>query len=225
LDLAHPRRFAPFDRAPVFFPSGGVAMRTPIRILSLLLGAAVLAAPAPAPAVTAEAIGAQTLRLATGEVVELSGIRAPDARDSGHAHAREYLAFLIRDQELQIERSEDVRDEDGVMRRSVWVRRSVERDLVNREMVQAGYGAAYVTRASDPEALSLVEAEIDARQHRRGLWGTIGVPQWLIGNIRSRIFHTPACPTLPLLRHVIPFESRDQAIRCYYRPCRLCLPF
>jgi endonuclease YncB( thermonuclease family) len=200
-------------------------MRRPVRILSMLLWGAVLAVPVPAPAMTAEAIGAQTLRLATGEEVELGGIRVPELRHTGHTHAQEYLAFIVQNRDLRIERHEEMRDERGRLRRYVWIRRTGEDGQVNQQMVRAGYAAADVTRASDPDASSLIEAEIDARQHRRGLWATLDVPEWLIGNIRSRIFHAPDCPTLPTVRHAIRFESRDQAVRCYYRPCPLCLPF
>jgi endonuclease YncB( thermonuclease family) len=204
---------------------------TSIRTLTTLLCVAALAAVASAWAVTGEAIGPQTIRLDTGEEadgplpVDLGGIRAPDLRDTGSAHAQEYLAFLLQGRSLSLERYEEILDEGGRRKRHVWLRRVAEGDLVNREMVRAGYAAAYVTRARDPEAEPLIQAEIEARQQRRGLWATTGQPERYIGSIRSRIFHTPACQTLPTLRHVIPFETRDQAIRCYYRPCRICLPF
>lgn len=191
-------------------------------VLFCLAAAAVVAV---RPAAAAQATGPQSLRLDTGEEVELAGIRAPGPRDTGGAHAQEYLAFLIRERVLRIERSDEKDEEGGGLRPFVWARRGGQRSLLNREMVLGGYAAAYVTHAGDPEAESLIQAEIEARAQRRGLWAIARMPERFIGNLRSRIFHVPDCPTLPTLRHPILFETRDQAVRCYYRPCRLCLPF
>jgi Staphylococcal nuclease homologue/Metal binding domain of Ada len=195
------------------------------RSLAVLLCAAAAAVTAHCFADAAQATGPQSLRLDTGEEVELAGIRAPDAHHPGGAHAQEYLAFLIRGRALRIERSEQDPDERGGPRRAVWARREGERDLLNREMVLGGYAAAYVTRAREPEAASLVQAEIEARAQRRGLWAIVRTPERFIGNPRSRIFHSPDCPALPTLRHAVLFQTRNQAVRCYFRPCRLCLPF
>jgi hypothetical protein len=195
------------------------------RSFAVLFCAAAMAVMPARPAIGAQATGPQSLRLDTGEEVELAGIRAPGPRDTAGAHAQEYLAFLIRERVLRIERSEKNDEESGGWRPFVWARRDGECSLLNREMVLGGYAAACVIRAGDPESESLIQAEIEARAQRRGLWAIVRMPERFIGNLRSRIFHAPDCPTLPTLRHPILFETRDQAVRCYYRPCRLCLPF
>jgi endonuclease YncB( thermonuclease family) len=200
-------------------------MRGRFGSFAVLFCAAAAAIVAVRPAAAAQATGPQSLRLDTGEEVELAGIRAPSPRDTGGAYAQEYLAFLIRERVVRVERSEKKDEESGGCRPFVWARREGEPSLLNREMVLGGYAAAYVTRAGDPESESLIQAEIEARAQRRGLWAIVRMPERFIGSLRSRIFHAPDCPTLPALRYPILFETRDQAVRCYYRPCRLCLPF
>jgi endonuclease YncB( thermonuclease family) len=200
-------------------------MRRPLCGVTILLCGALLAAPAAGRAATGRAVGPQAIRLDTGEEVELGGIRAPDPRDARSAHAQEYLVFLIQNKELSVERERVECDDSGHVHRYAWIRRVPDGDSVNREMVLAGYASAYTTRAGDPDAAALIEAEIEAREHRRGLWASEPARELLFGNPRSRIFHTPDCPTLPMLEHPFPFTSRDQAVRCTYRPCRLCLPF
>jgi len=45
-----------------------------------------------------------------------------------------------------------------------------------------------------------------------------------IGNLRSKVFHRPSCSSLPAEKNRVSFDTRDEAIRQGYRPCRNCSP-
>jgi len=45
-----------------------------------------------------------------------------------------------------------------------------------------------------------------------------------IGNVKSHVFHLPACSSVPAPEKQISFHSRDEAIAAGYRPCKRCNP-
>jgi len=50
------------------------------------------------------------------------------------------------------------------------------------------------------------------------------VPTTYIGNINSKVFHLPTCPSLPQEQNRIYFTTRDGALNAGFTPCSVCKP-
>ena len=46
----------------------------------------------------------------------------------------------------------------------------------------------------------------------------------LHGNIKSKVFHRAGCRYYNCKNCIVPFNTRDEAIKAGYRPCKICQP-
>jgi endonuclease YncB( thermonuclease family) len=146
---------------------------------ALLPAAAAEAAPMPqteGPALVAEVIDAETLRLADGQVLRLAGIMVPNrptGPDARYARAaRQAVALLVQDRPVVFAVGARRMDRHGRFLAQVW---QAGDDGAVGGWVQGALLADGLARvATTPDNLLLVpdmlRIEDDARQARRGLW-------------------------------------------------------
>lgn len=91
-------------------------------------------------------IDGDTFELASGDIVRLICVDAPEIGKTGADEAAEFLSSLILNQELRLENDTDNTDAYGRLLRYVYVNSS-EGDseiFVNKEIVQQGYGSLFI---------------------------------------------------------------------------------
>lgn len=168
--------------------------------------------------------------------VRLSGIDAPERKQAYGSKAKYVLSELVYGKEVRIE-TETI-DRYG---RTVGYVFDASGRNINELMVEKGYAWWYRTHA--PESHSLQQKELRARQKSRGLWHDEGpTPPWefrytggpelrtlfdnkiIIGNRRSKIYHTPGCSTYARVspQNRKRFSSAAEAEKAGYRKAKNC---
>jgi len=113
------------------------------------------------------------------------------------------------------------------------------------EIIKAGFGWQYIKYSND-KTLSALERS--AKEQRRGLWQEPNpTPPWewrrggtpasgahglvvasggeqYSGNVKSGIFHNSGCRYYNCKNCTAVFNSREEAIKAGYRPCKVCRP-
>jgi micrococcal nuclease len=109
-------------------------------------------------------IDGDTFRLETGEPVRLIGIDAPELSQPGSEKSREYLAHLILNKGVTLEKGYEDRDKYDRLLRFVYIG-----DVcINEEMIKQGYAEArYLT---DPLREHYIQLEMEAEIAKAGLW-------------------------------------------------------
>ncbi|MBU7019333.1 MAG: thermonuclease family protein [Theionarchaea archaeon] len=109
-------------------------------------------------------IDGDTFRLANGETVRLIGIDAPELSQPGGKESREYLAQLILNKGVTLEKGSKDRDKYNRLLRFVYIG-----DIcINEEMIRQGYAEArYLT---DSIREYYIQLEIEAEIAKAGLW-------------------------------------------------------
>ncbi|MBU7018359.1 MAG: thermonuclease family protein [Theionarchaea archaeon] len=109
-------------------------------------------------------IDGDTFKLETGETVRLIGIDAPELSQPGGEKSREYLAHLILNKGVTLEKGYEDRDKYNRLLRFVYID-----DLcINEEMIRQGYAEArYLT---DSIREYYIQLEMEAETAKAGLW-------------------------------------------------------
>ncbi|MBU7047582.1 MAG: thermonuclease family protein, partial [Theionarchaea archaeon] len=109
-------------------------------------------------------IDGDTFRLETGETVRLIGIDAPELLQPGGEESRYYLAHLVLNKGLTLEKGHEDRDKYNRLLRFVYIG-----DLcINEEMIKQGYAEArYLT---DSLREYYIHLEMEAETAKAGLW-------------------------------------------------------
>ena len=89
-------------------------------------------------------IDGDTFELASGEIVRLICVDAPEIGKTGADDATEFLSSLILNKELRLENDTDNTDAYGRLLRYVYINNSDEEIFVNKEIVQQGYGSLFI---------------------------------------------------------------------------------
>ena len=150
------------DRAAGVLPSGGVAE-------TVVMG--------------------DSLRLASGLLIRLAGVKAPayhhpERGDELYGReARDALASLVEGKTVALAYPESPKGADGSLRAFVSLADGTE---VNAAMIERGAVRADLASAGGRRRLSFQRLEADARQARRGLWSGP-----IVGNLRSKTYHLP----------------------------------
>ncbi len=109
-------------------------------------------------------IDGDTFRLETGEPVRLIGIDAPELSQPGGEKSREYLAQLILNKGVTLEKGYEDRDKYDRLLRFVYI----DDISINEEMIRQGYAEArYLT---DSIREYYIQLEIKAEIAKTGLW-------------------------------------------------------
>ena len=110
-------------------------------------------------------IDGDTFVLENGETVRLIGIDAPELSQPGGEESRQYLARLILNKGITLEKGFEDRDKYRRLLRFVYI----DDVCVNEEMIIQGYAEArYLT--DDPLQEYYIQLEIEAEITRAGLW-------------------------------------------------------
>ena len=133
----------------------------------LLLLSAALAAETSSDTVAAVLDG-NVMNLASGERVQLRGVRTPISGQDYGIEAREAARAMVSGQEVVLSVRPEPRDENGSLVASV---RSLEGDLA-LSLVERGYAWIEIVPPDDLDLTMLRSAQRAARAARRGVWGT-----------------------------------------------------
>lgn len=206
----------PKPSVPHLLRPGRVRYSLPLLLLLLLPFAAALP-----PAFRAECtriVDGDTIDVAhAGETVRirLEGIDCPERDQPFAEEARALTALLVEGKTVEVIAKE--KDAYGRTAARVFVD---GRDL-SAELLKAGLATHYRKYNSDWLLASL---ERQARAEGAGMWGTAPAPAVYHGNVRSRVFHSPACPHYDCPDCTRRFGSRDEALAAGFRPCGRCRP-
>ncbi|MBU7018363.1 MAG: thermonuclease family protein, partial [Theionarchaea archaeon] len=111
-------------------------------------------------------IDGDTFKLETGETVRLIGIDAPELSQPGGEKSREYLAHLILNKGVTLEKGYEDRDKYSRLLRFVYID-----DLcINEEMIKQGYAEARYLSPDDPLCEYYIQLEMEAETSKAGLW-------------------------------------------------------
>ncbi|MBU7045619.1 MAG: thermonuclease family protein [Theionarchaea archaeon] len=111
-------------------------------------------------------IDGDTFRLETGETVRLIGIDAPELSQPGGKKSREYLARLILNKGITLEKSNEDRDKYNRLLRFVYIGNL----CINEEMIKQGYAEARYLSLNDPCREYYIQLEMEAETAKSGLW-------------------------------------------------------
>jgi micrococcal nuclease len=176
-------------------------------------------------------IDGDTLVLAGGQRVRVLGIDAPELEKDGRpaeflAHrAKAMLSELTQGKVLRLEYDQLRYDHYGRLLAYLFL---PDGSLVNAEMVRAGMAHVYFHAPNLRHRESLLAAQREAMEARRGLWQkplTQDEPYYL-GNRNSLRFHRPTCPLAAKMAPAnrVRLDTLKEAYLQGYSPCRSCKP-
>lgn len=174
---------------PKRIPSGLKLCRLILPCLSLLAAlAGCLKAPQPGrmPNLVSMVIDGDTLELSSGARIRLLGIDTPETRHRSSSvqelgeRAKAHLSKLALGKEVTIEQEPRQRDPYGRVLAYVYLE---DGRLLNLSMVEDGYALPY-TKYPSAKTQDLLLAAKEAREHKRGLWGS---PMFMQESLQSRI--------------------------------------
>ena len=145
--------------------------------LSRLLPAAAQIPQAEGPALVAEVIDAETLRLADGRVLRLAGVLVPSGVNATDAHyggaARQAVVLLVQDRPVVFALGRRQMDRHGRFMAQIW--QAGENGAIGGWIQGALLADGLARVVPTPDNLLLVkemlQLEDEARRGRRGLWG------------------------------------------------------
>ncbi len=99
---------------------------------------------------------------------------------------------------------------------------------VNAELIRRGYAFVFRRPEGFKKLIRFLRLQNQAMLEKRGMWGHCRVKRekYYIGNKRSFVFHRPSCKygRRTGIRNRIIFNSREEAFREGFHPCRRCKP-
>jgi micrococcal nuclease len=164
------------------------------------------------------------------EQVHLYGVECPKKQQDGFQKAKDFAAAFVSGKPVEIEPRE--KDRFG---RTMGTVTADGRNL-NRELVKAGLGWAFVRGCKRPECLELTDLEKQAKAARIGLWAMSNpIPPWEFkhdkpiksvysGDVLTHKFHSTNCPDYGCKSCIANFKDRARAIAAGYTPCPQCNP-
>lgn len=171
-------------------------------------------------------IDGDTFELAGGEKLRLLSIDCPEKGDPYSTEASALAEKLVLGKTALVAYS--IRRRDGYGRMLGYL--YVDSQSVNVALVRNGLAYVFLFEdnlADTARITELLAAQNEAIDNRLGLWSQkdIDEPYYLAGGEAFR-FHRPGCSSVSKLspRECIRFESRLEAFRNGYSPCRHCRP-
>lgn len=206
-----------------------------IKALSVLALVLSTASPALAaerqPAVVAEVLTGDTVRLKGGKLFRYAGIKAPPlqskiplVREYGQASLEANRALVL-GKSISIQWDRQIRDED---RNLIGYAYLEDGTLVNDALLKQGHARATYKAPNTRHAALFRHSELGARRQRLGLWREEPDNPYLqheyIGEINTKIYYFPTSPELERIpaAQLRPFKSRVEAKAAGFRPCFTC---
>jgi len=172
-------------------------------------------------------IDGDTVELRDHGRVRLLGIDTPEENELYYDSASIFLANLVKNKAVGVKPGTRARDHYGRLLAYLYIDDTI---LVNEKIIAGGYGYVYLFDndiSRSPEVSRLLAAQNNAIDANRGIWKLPHREEdYYVGNRRSLRLHRPDCASLTRMKtdsRVI-FESREEAFRLGYSPCRNCKP-
>jgi len=128
--------------------------------------------PEPSLFIVSRVIDGDTIELSSGEKVRLICIDTPETDEPGFQEAKNYLAGLVLNKEVVLEKDVSETDRYGRLLRYVYLGSL----FVNGELVEKGYAQAY-RYPPDTKLCDEIEAlETEAKAQKIGIWATQETP-------------------------------------------------
>ncbi|MGH7197497.1 MAG: thermonuclease family protein, partial [Candidatus Omnitrophota bacterium] len=178
-----------------------------------------------------EVLTGDTVRLKGGKTLKYVGVESPPlqnilplVRQYG-SEATEFNKILVAGKKILVEWGYQVRDEHNNLLGYVFLE---DGTFVNREILRAGHGKAFVTAPNLKYSGDLRRAELEARRGKKGLWREEPENPFIkneyIGDKNTKTFYFPNSPELERIpqSYLVTFRSRVEATAAGYRACHDC---
>jgi micrococcal nuclease len=170
-----------------------------------------------------------TIVLVNGDLIRYIGIDAPEIDHKTNIaepygdDARKFNRRLVLNKKLRLEFDQQQKDRFGRQLAYVFLENGI---FVNQALLENGYAFYYFHKTNQKYHDLLIQKQQEAMAAKRGIWKNWNEKEdQYIGNLNSKRFHIPACPsgkkTTPKNR--ILFEKSWDAFLQGYSPCRQCL--
>ncbi|SFE00872.1 micrococcal nuclease [Thermoanaerobacter thermohydrosulfuricus] len=180
------------------------------------------------------------------EKVRFIGVDTPESTTKIEPYGKEAVAYTkskLYGKDIWLELDVQERDKYGRLLTYIWLSPPVKES--NTEIKNKMFNAillleGYAQIMTVPPNIKYVDYfrtyQQEAREQNKGLWGleinkggnsqAAGEPEYYIGNRNSKIFHRPDCQWAKKIapQNKVIFESREEAIKAGYRPCKVCRP-
>jgi micrococcal nuclease len=210
--------------------------------LSLLLALALAAQSSAWQGKAIHIADGDTITVLTGErdqiKVRLYGIDAPEKGQAFGDKAKAFSAGMVGNRMVEV--TEIARDRYGRVVALV----EIEGRLLNTELLRAGLSWVYDRYCDAPSCEHWRGLEAEARRQGLGLWANPNpIAPWeyrrngsgarhqagevlgaFRGNVKSRVFHSPACRHFLCADCTRAFSTREEALASGYSPCGFCRP-
>lgn len=167
-----------------------------------------------------------TIEITGGDKIRLLSIDCPEQGDRYYDSATAYLSRLVMGKTIGVEYSHRRRDGYGRILGYIYL----DSLFVNAAILEQGLGHIYLfeDNLADKDKIELLlKAQSIAMTESRGVWSIPHQPeQYYLAKKGSFRFHRPHCETVKNAdwNELIRFDSREQAFRDGYSPCRNCRP-
>ena len=183
------------------------------------------------PAVVAEVLTGDSMRLGGGKTLKYIGIQSPPlqsliplVRDYGK-NALEFNKNLVGGKKIWIEWGSQIRDNKNNLLGYVFLE---DGTFVNQQIAKSGNGKVVQIPPNTSHSAALRRAELEARRGRRGLWKEEPENPYIkneyIGEKNTKVYYFPTSPELDRIpqANLVTFRSRVEAKAAGYRPCSTC---
>lgn len=169
-------------------------------------------------------IDGDTIELEDGRTVRLLGIDTPEVGQPGADSASIVTSELVLGKKVRLEYGHERFDRYGRTLAYVYV----DRRMLNREILVAGWANCYFFAKNLNHGRELVQALDSAMLRHRGLW-RFPHPETAdhyVGSESGFRFHKPDCRSVAEIRRDsrLVYSARDSAIYHGFSPCRNCMP-
>lgn len=180
------------------------------------------------------------------EKVRFIGVDTPESTTKIEPYGKEAAAYTksqLYGKDVWLELDVQERDKYGRLLAYIWLSPPVKESdteirskMFNAILLLEGY-AQIMTVPPNVKYVDYFRVyQQEAREKNLGLWGLEideeksttypGGTNYYIGNRNSKIFHYPNCQWAKKIapQNKVIFESREEAIKAGYRPCKVCRP-
>lgn len=172
-------------------------------------------------------IDGDTFILSGGDRLRLLGIDCPEKGEPYYDSAIQFVESSALGKTARVAYSHRQRDRYGRLLGYVFIDDTV---FVNAAIIRNGLAYVYLfdDNLSDSGSVTaLIQAQNEAIDNGRGLWSIARVPEpFYVASKRSHRFHRPGCQSAAKYNpdDWIRFDTREEAFRLGYSPCRNCRP-
>jgi len=170
-----------------------------------------------------EVIDGDTIVLQSGEHVRYIGIDTPEKDQPFYQQAKELNQKLVEGKEIRIEFDVQRKDKYGRLLAYVYVGET----FVNAELVRNGLANLYTVPPNVKHSDYFLKLQSEAKEKKLGIWSEDKKPEKnYLARKGSKRFHRPSCTVILSApqKDLIIFQTKDQALKQGYSPCKICQP-